>query len=101
MKIIDERHLFDVKIGDAQFYVLALTIVAAMNEVGEVYLDPLADEESIEFTARLVPDEEVEKITFMDCDHGEEKYLYRRIVDYVKSDIQVSDKPNVLTSTEW
>ncbi|OOG19147.1 hypothetical protein BWD42_04135 [Sphingobacterium sp. CZ-UAM] len=101
MKIIDERHLFDVKIGDAQFYVLALTIVAAMNAVGEVYLDPLAEEESIEFTAQLVPEEEVDKITFMDCDHREEKYLYRRIIDYVKSDIQVSDNPNILTSTEW
>lgn len=101
MKIIDERHLFDVKIGDAQFYVLALTIVAAMNEVGEVYLDPLEDEETIEFTARLIPEEEVEILKFMDFETDDSSNPYRRLVDYVKEEIAVSDNPNILTSTEW
>ena len=101
MKIIDERHLFDVKIGDAQFYVLALTIVAAMNEVGEVYLDPLEDEETIEFTARLIPEEEAEILKFMDFEIDDSSNPYRRLVDYVKEEIAIGDNPNILTSTEW
>lgn len=94
MKIIDERHLFDVKIGDAQFYVLGLTIVAAMNEVSMHYLEPLDDQESIEFTARIVPDEVVDKIPLADRH-------YKRLVDYIKGEIAISDNPNILTSTEW
>lgn len=101
MKLIDERHLFDVRIGDAQFYVLALTIVAAMDEVRTWYLDPLEDQETIEFTAQLVPEDRVDKITIADLDQDNLGYPYRHLIDYVKKEIAVSDNPNILTSTEW
>ncbi|WP_286894929.1 MULTISPECIES: hypothetical protein [Sphingobacterium] len=90
MKIIDERHLFEVTLNGRAYTVLALSLVEAIKEV--ISWNSISDEDD-QVSGFLIPDNEVEELKM----YYEDDAIDLSVIDFIKDNIKPSKTPSIVT----
>lgn len=93
MKIIDERHLFEVTLNGKGYTVLALNLVEAIKEV--IAWNSISDEDDM-VSGFMIADNEVEQLKM----YYEDDTIELTVIDFIKDNIKSGKTPAIVTREE-
>lgn len=93
MKIIDQRHLFEVTLNGKGYTVLAPTLVEAIKEV--ITWNSISDEDD-KVSGFMIPDNEVPELKM----YYEDDAIDVTVIDFIKANISPSKDSAIVTREE-